>query len=358
VAKFAPLATVLERASGRTVRTIEPTLAELELLEDLVELPSTRQLEEQAGRTVMRLFDMCPDHVERGEHMGDVRHRQIVEQLTRLDQQLQRARRRDQLVEEAGCWCLGLGGRGQIGLMRDANVLVDPNHGFRTFTGGRPVGVGFAEYCDCPAGARARAEHLANADRVYAEQEHERMARLWDSVPIEFRNVSLATYPAHSREQQHTLALIRAWLESTTWLYLYGPVGRGKSSLAVACAAELRQVALYVLVSRMLMRLRATYDGDGREREVLESLFSVPVLILDDLGKERRSDWALEKLFQVIDERWANHKRTVITSNFDIDTLEERFGDAGEAVSSRIRGAARPFLIYVGGPDLRQEKDR
>jgi DNA replication protein DnaC len=341
VSEFVSLAEAVERATGRSVRAAQPSLDRPELLVDLVGLPPTAQLEEQAGRAVMRLFDACPDHADREPGHGDARHRQLVDQVERLDRRLAQARTRDRLAAEAGCWCLGLGGRHEVGLVRE----------------GRFAGVGFAEYCACPAGQRVRADHRAAADRLWAEHERRRRDRLWDSVPEAFRGVSLDSYPAHRPEQRRTLDVLRAWLPSGAWLYLHGPVGRGKSSLAIAAAAELGEVALYVSVPRMLTRLRATYDGDGREGEVLDSLYGVPILILDDLGKEKRSDWACEKLFQVIDERWANHRRTIVTSNFDIGALEDRLGEAGEAVASRIRGAARPFLVFVDGPDLRQVKE-
>ena len=79
-----------------------------------------------------------------------------------------------------------------------------------------------------------------------------------------------------------------------------------------------------------------------------DKILKVDVLILDDIGKERLSDWALERLFIIINERHANNLRTIITSN---NSLEELFRKTQPAIFSRI--ASKSILLHFQGKDKR-----
>jgi DNA replication protein DnaC len=115
-------------------------------------------------------------------------------------------------------------------------------------------------------------------------------------------------------------------------LWLRGDVGTGKTTLAMLVSKSAieagRTVAIYSL-PRLLARIRRTYDADPGEDSYLaffRRLTSVDLLHLDDLGAEKRSDWVLEQLYAIVDERYVTGRSMVVTTNLDQEKLEEQIG--------------------------------
>lgn len=192
---------------------------------------------------------------------------------------------------------------------------------------------------------------------VYAAQTQARLARLWQAVPEHFRDFTLESYPG-SLELARRL---RVWIETDWWLYLYGGIGRGKSGLAVALLRELIEQGrsgVFVVVPDMLARIRRTYgsreDAEADEATIMGSLYDADVLVLDDLGSERVTDWVQEKLFQVIGHRHDHRKRTILTSNLDPAQLGQHLHPR---TASRVDEACGPeWVVEVSGPNLRHKQ--
>ena len=93
-------------------------------------------------------------------------------------------------------------------------------------------------------------------------------------------------------------------------MVLWGPPGSGKTTLAVVAAKELatrRGLALrYANTPQMLDELRRE-AADHMPAALLRQLVDVPVLVLDDLGREQLTKWAREKLYRLLDERMRAH---------------------------------------------------
>jgi DNA replication protein DnaC len=138
-------------------------------------------------------------------------------------------------------------------------------------------------------------------------------------------------------------------------LWLMGDVGTGKTALAMlvskATAEAGRSVAIYSL-PRLLARIRRTYDADAGEDSYLDffgRLTSVDLLHVDDLGAEKRSDWVLEQLYAIVDERYQAQRSIVVTTNLEVDQLEEQIGP--RTVSRLAEICGDPLPLY--GEDLR-----
>lgn len=158
-------------------------------------------------------------------------------------------------------------------------------------------------------------------------------------------------------------------------LYLYGPTGTGKTytSTAVGRArlearwnpdADGCWTAAFITAPKMLMELRSTFGSSRTAEEIIKRYSNVSLLLLDDIGAERQSAFALEVLSLLIDLRYGWQRETVITSNFSLGELGEKSGDlaekagdrdlakmAGDRIASRIAEMCR--VIYVDGPDRR-----
>jgi DNA replication protein DnaC len=127
-------------------------------------------------------------------------------------------------------------------------------------------------------------------------------------------------------------------------IYLWGKSGMGKTYIASAIANELINAGVNVIYKKydqLLAQIQKTYDRNYQGQnadELIETITSVNILILDDLGVEKPSSDSALKLYQIIDGRLTKRNPTVITSNYNIDTLGERYDDPiiGERISSRI----------------------
>ena len=112
------------------------------------------------------------------------------------------------------------------------------------------------------------------------------------------------------------------------WLVLIGASGSGKTHLAAAitnhCIQSLKRT-FFMVVPDLLDHLRATFGPNSAVTydELFDQVRNVPILILDDLGVQRSSPWASEKLFQILNHRFNAQLPTVITTNVDIDRLDE-----------------------------------
>jgi DNA replication protein DnaC len=98
------------------------------------------------------------------------------------------------------------------------------------------------------------------------------------------------------------------------------------------------------------MELRDSFreKAERSEREIIEHYSNVQLLVLDDLGAEKTSDFALQSLYIIIDKRYSEMRHTIITSNLSVDEIA---GKVGDRIASRIAGMCR--VIELKGRDRR-----
>jgi DNA replication protein DnaC len=115
-------------------------------------------------------------------------------------------------------------------------------------------------------------------------------------------------------------------------LWLSGKTGTGKTTLAMLVSKTAlesgRTVAIYSL-PKLLARIRRTYDsepGGDSYLSLFDKLTSVDLLHIDDLGAEKRSDWVLEQLYSLINERYETQRSMLVTTNLEHDELKEQIG--------------------------------
>jgi DNA replication protein DnaC len=109
-------------------------------------------------------------------------------------------------------------------------------------------------------------------------------------------------------------------LDAGRGLWFDGPVGTGKTSLAILVAKAAkdagRSYAVYP-VPRLLAEIKRTFDRDASDNymAVFRRLCTVDVLVLDDLGAEKQTEWVLEQLYSIVNERWQDRRSIVVTTN-------------------------------------------
>ena len=139
------------------------------------------------------------------------------------------------------------------------------------------------------------------------------------------------------------------------WLVIHGPKGSGKSHLAAAITNHLideaRTPTLFLTAPDLLHGLRAEIraslagDGDPHTSELLDIAREAPVLVLDDLGAERWTAWAEEKIFLLFDYRYRMELPTVILTNEALESfpgrIYSRLGD--RLLCRRVRNSAPDY---------------
>ena len=142
-------------------------------------------------------------------------------------------------------------------------------------------------------------------------------ARLSSAIPKRFRGVSFDRRPICDldpmvlRHVRDYVQRVDERLDEGAGLWFHGDVGTGKTSIAmlVAKAADQagRSIAVYS-VPQLLATIRRTYDSNAEDSydALMRRLTGVDLLVLDDLGAERQTEWVLEQLYMLVNERWQN----------------------------------------------------
>ena len=146
--------------------------------------------------------------------------------------------------------------------------------------------------------------------------------------------------------------------------FVTGGCGTGKTHIAIGalkhfiqqlpcgyfqCYPDIQvQEAEFITVPELLMKIRSCFSLNECEETIVKKYSNIPFLVLDDLGVEKTSEWALQTLYIIINNRYSNCLQTVITSNFSIEEISEKLGDR---IASRVAGMCK--IVKLTGKDRR-----
>ena len=136
------------------------------------------------------------------------------------------------------------------------------------------------------------------------------------------------------------------FLASSTGLLLWGDVGTGKSFIAGCIANALLDNGVPVIMTnfaRLLNKLTDMYSGD--RNAYIDSFKKYPLMIVDDLGMERNSEFAREQVFSVIDSRYRSQLPMIVTTNLSLDELKDTTDLSKARIYDRVLERCLPIRV-------------
>lgn len=182
-------------------------------------------------------------------------------------------------------------------------------------------------------------------------------------LPSNTEHMTFANFDAYNPSLREALKAAKELADPNgelKWLTLNGGRDRGKSHLAVAICRrwlELGKPARYVFVPTMLDELRKGYseEGEGSFDRKMDFLLCVPLLILDDLGAQVPTPWAMEKLASIINSRYESGYPLVVTTN---KALNELPGDDEGRIESRLKRFTQGKVCVIDADEYRKYRLR
>lgn len=220
-----------------------------------------------------------------------------------------------------------------------------------SFANGQPFPV--PRQCQCKRDETEREE---------AERERQRQERVIRELKVKgFDRADMQLWTFDNDDNKHPKASNLAkrycknferFKEKGTGLLFHGNVGSGKTFLAACVANELMNQGVPVLMtnfSQIINTISGSYDG---KQAYIDSMGNFDVLITDDLGAERYTEYAQEIVFSVIDARVRLRKPLIVTTNLSIAELSGTKDITRERIYSRV--LERCFPIEINGEDRRK----
>lgn len=232
--------------------------------------------------------------------------------------------------------------------------------------------------CDCAKAVEfwkrwdAKQEELRKAQAIAEEQEQKRrkIEAILGRSGIKKRYLSrsfenFVVNDVNRKAYEIAKSYVDNWQENKDkgeGLYFEGTCGTGKTHLAVAIAMKLINQGVPVICKTsidLLASIKQSYERDStvNEEDVIEAYNTVDLLVIDDLGKERATEWSVPILYRIINDRYENMLPTVITTNYNTDDLIDKLNasndnEKAEAIISRFKGSA--FCVTMAWEDYRR----
>lgn len=183
-----------------------------------------------------------------------------------------------------------------------------------------------------------------------------------NGLPSAYKDCSFETYQGNDKLIKDLSELIRKNEDS---IVLRGNTGCGKTHLAIAIAKKIftedSQVrgswetipgTIFTTAPELLLKIRSAFREDAKqsEEQLIDYYSGCELLILDDLGSEKTSEFAVTTLYVIIDRRLRDCRKTIITTNMSQPEIEQTFG---ARIASRLSGMEN---IKINMPDYRKRR--
>ena len=190
----------------------------------------------------------------------------------------------------------------------------------------------------------------------------ERIGRLRNSSLIDekLKDASLKTFQKDA-DNQKVFILAERYVQRFDEMYekrqgilFWGTVGTGKSYTAACIANELLDRTIPVVMTSFVKILQNIQGNQEEEKVIMSRLNDAKLLIIDDLGTERSTDYALEKVYNIIDSRYRSGKPLILTTNMTLKEMQETTDIRYKRIYDRIFEMC--FPVRVSGRSWREKE--
>lgn len=210
--------------------------------------------------------------------------------------------------------------------------------------------------CDCGIAARAR---LEEEERLRAERQKVAELSTYSLVDERFHESTFDNF-IETADNARAFRIARNYVRNFDEMYrnakgliLYGPTSTGKTFIADCIANALMKQGVPTLVTSIIALTRS----NGEELpKILRLMKSARLLVLDDYGAERHTDFKSEQIFDLIDTRYGSKKPMIITTNFPLTDLKNEPELRRKRVNERILEVCHP--VKVEGKSWRARNTR
>lgn len=180
--------------------------------------------------------------------------------------------------------------------------------------------------CQCDR-EREKAAKKAEEDKKAME----RVSRLKKASLMDekFREATFASFRV-DKDNSRNLRICKRFtdafdemVEKNQGLLMWGDVGTGKTHMAACIANALLGRGIPVVMTSLVKLLEVIQSGEDRESDIIARMNSAKLVIFDDLGAERNTDYALEKVYNIIDSRYRRKLPMIVTTNLTIEEMKE-----------------------------------
>lgn len=199
--------------------------------------------------------------------------------------------------------------------------------------------------CDCQRAAREEREAAEKQNRH--REEVERLKRRGFTDPA-MRNWTFENDNGKCPQMAKARSYVELWeqmKDGNHGLLLWGKVGTGKSYFAGCIANALMEQEVSVCMTNFALILNDLAASFGGRNEYISRLCGFPLLILDDFGMERGTEYGLEQVYNVIDSRYRSNKPLIVTTNLTLEELQHPEDTAHARIYDRLLAMCSPVCI-------------
>lgn len=204
-------------------------------------------------------------------------------------------------------------------------------------------------YCMCKCETELHKKKEEENKRIEAQQLIDR----YRSLGFKDKRMRDFTFENDDGEDPNTTNIMRNYVENFDYFYnkgagllLYGNCGTGKTYAACEVANALIEKGRPCLVTNIAYIVN-TLSGFENNRDYIDSLNKFDLLVIDDFGTERRTEFMEEQLFSVIDARYRSGKPMIITTNLSIEEIKHPKTESGKRLCDRIVERNKPIEVNV-----------
>lgn len=215
--------------------------------------------------------------------------------------------------------------------------------------------------CKCESEERERIQKQKDYEEEMRRIERLKVASLMDA---KLKSATLKTFTQKEDNQKlYTIAKnyvdnFETFYKSNRGLLFWGTVGTGKSYAAACIANELLNRKTPVVMTSFVKVLQVIQDNTENETEFVNRLCAARLLIIDDLGTERNTDYALEKVYNVIDSRYRTGKPLILTTNLNLQDMQMTQDIRYQRIYDRIFEMCHPVMVNGTSWRINQAKER